>query len=273
MTDDTRRLREKWLADFKAWDDDDDLGYDSLIDLAHQARELLEAAGPPSKGCINCGETHDGGYETEEVGPFCSQCWESLKALLEAAAVTPEGPICDLAAYGAQESTAALQRQDREQYQFWQGWNAALERAGAVTPEGAHDTQSSDSVDGETKSEARRRRADLLRLPEVQGVVRTGDHRDGGNSRRSGEETVKSLGLKLFGLPRYRISTPDGVAEAIAAITVVGEKPFWFVISETEEWVRWSDLEAAAVTPEGRLVVVAEPAGLEMSWRIVLRGK
>ena len=29
-------------------------------------------------GCINCGETKQGGYETEEVGPFCAECWDYL---------------------------------------------------------------------------------------------------------------------------------------------------------------------------------------------------
>jgi hypothetical protein len=29
--------------------------------------------------CINCGEANDGGYETEEVGPFCSECFASLR--------------------------------------------------------------------------------------------------------------------------------------------------------------------------------------------------
>jgi hypothetical protein len=35
----------------------------------------------PRKGCINCGEADDGGYETVEgrVSSFCSQCWEYLR--------------------------------------------------------------------------------------------------------------------------------------------------------------------------------------------------
>lgn len=36
--------------------------------------------------------------------------------------------LFSLKSYGQQEATAALQRKDRDQYQFWQGWNAALER-------------------------------------------------------------------------------------------------------------------------------------------------
>lgn len=30
-------------------------------------------------GCLNCGDANDGGYETEEVGPFCAQCWQYLE--------------------------------------------------------------------------------------------------------------------------------------------------------------------------------------------------
>jgi hypothetical protein len=41
----------------------------------------------PVEGCINCGESNDGGYmsgfegDADEgaVGPFCSQCWEFLR--------------------------------------------------------------------------------------------------------------------------------------------------------------------------------------------------
>lgn len=31
-----------------------------------------------AKGCINCGVTDNGGYETEDVGPFCGECWGRL---------------------------------------------------------------------------------------------------------------------------------------------------------------------------------------------------
>ena len=34
----------------------------------------------------------------------------------------------DLRAYGEAEAATALHAKDRDQYQFWQGWNAALER-------------------------------------------------------------------------------------------------------------------------------------------------
>jgi hypothetical protein len=37
--------------------------------------------------------------------------------------------IGDLRAYGEEETVNALRRKDRDQYQFWQGWNAALDRA------------------------------------------------------------------------------------------------------------------------------------------------
>lgn len=35
--------------------------------------------GQPHGWCVNCAEENDGGYETENVGPFCSMCWEYLK--------------------------------------------------------------------------------------------------------------------------------------------------------------------------------------------------
>ncbi len=31
------------------------------------------------EGCINCKQRNDGGYMTDEVGPFCSECWASLE--------------------------------------------------------------------------------------------------------------------------------------------------------------------------------------------------
>ncbi len=33
------------------------------------------------KGCINCGIADDGGYGTEEIGTFCSQCWDYVLAV------------------------------------------------------------------------------------------------------------------------------------------------------------------------------------------------
>jgi len=43
-----------------------------------------------------------------------------------------------LRAYGEEEAARALHQKDRDQYQFWQGWNAALDRllpAGFDPPE------------------------------------------------------------------------------------------------------------------------------------------
>jgi hypothetical protein len=53
---------------------------------------------------------------------FCPTCGWEFRALLV------PGAIGDLLAYGHEEATNALKRQDRDQYQFWQGWNAALQR-------------------------------------------------------------------------------------------------------------------------------------------------
>lgn len=41
-------------------------------------RPLAHATPSPATtrtACINCGETHDAGYLTEELGPFCAECW------------------------------------------------------------------------------------------------------------------------------------------------------------------------------------------------------
>jgi hypothetical protein len=40
--------------------------------------------------CINCGEANDGGYETPSVGPFCSLCWDELRAALSPAGTAKE---------------------------------------------------------------------------------------------------------------------------------------------------------------------------------------
>jgi len=48
--------------------------------------------------------------------------------------LSPEA-VSDLLAYGEEEATHALTRQDRDQYQFWQGWNAALQRLAAPAPQ------------------------------------------------------------------------------------------------------------------------------------------
>jgi hypothetical protein len=51
------------------------------------ARAPAEERETPVEGCINCGESNDGGYmsgfegDADEgaVGPFCSQCWELMR--------------------------------------------------------------------------------------------------------------------------------------------------------------------------------------------------
>ena len=63
---------------------------DDLKTLAADLRELATPAATPAGGCIGCGEAKDGGYETEEVGPFCSQCWQSLQRYFSPA--TPPAP-------------------------------------------------------------------------------------------------------------------------------------------------------------------------------------
>jgi hypothetical protein len=42
--------------------------------------------------------------------------------------------VGDLQAYGQEEETAALKRKDRMDYQFWAGWNAALQRIQKPVP-------------------------------------------------------------------------------------------------------------------------------------------
>lgn len=46
----------------------------------------------PAKGCINCGEVNDGGYETEDVGAFCGQCWDYLREYFKAESTAPAVP-------------------------------------------------------------------------------------------------------------------------------------------------------------------------------------
>jgi hypothetical protein len=50
-----------------------------------------------------------------------------LESALRASPVRSDA-VGDLLAYGEEESTNALTRKDRDQYQFWQGWCAALSR-------------------------------------------------------------------------------------------------------------------------------------------------
>ena len=58
--------------------------------------------------------------------------FHDILAALDAAVTPPQplpdGPIGDLLAYGQEESTNALKAKDRDAYQFWQGWTAALSR-------------------------------------------------------------------------------------------------------------------------------------------------
>lgn len=60
----------------------------------------------------------------------------------------PDGAIGDLLAYGREESASALARKDRDSYQFWQGWNSALERAASVATEARQqqDTKEEDTA-------------------------------------------------------------------------------------------------------------------------------
>jgi hypothetical protein len=69
-------------------------------------REHDEAA---RQGCINCGEQHEGGYETEEVGSFCGQCWEYLRAHFAADSTQKDEELARLRA----ERDAALAKNRR----------------------------------------------------------------------------------------------------------------------------------------------------------------
>lgn len=56
----------------------------------HPVRDAAPSPAP-RKGpkCINCGVDYDGGYCTEDIGPFCSLCWEALQ---QVAAPSPAPP-------------------------------------------------------------------------------------------------------------------------------------------------------------------------------------
>lgn len=47
--------------------------------LPEPPNESCPLHGLDDQGCVSCGEAHDGGYQTEDVGSFCSQCWEHLR--------------------------------------------------------------------------------------------------------------------------------------------------------------------------------------------------
>lgn len=55
----------------------------------------VEAEPPIGRACLNCGEEHEAGYTTGEVGPFCSACWEKLEARFTEPAVEAEPPTLE----------------------------------------------------------------------------------------------------------------------------------------------------------------------------------
>lgn len=59
----------------------------------------MEETPPLGRACLNCGEEHDAGYTTGEVGPFCSACWEKLEARFSKPAVEAEPPTCATCQY------------------------------------------------------------------------------------------------------------------------------------------------------------------------------
>lgn len=61
-----------------------------LEELVKAARGVLDALPvAPQTGCINCGEANNGGYETEDVGSFCSSCWQLLQEYFTARDTPP----------------------------------------------------------------------------------------------------------------------------------------------------------------------------------------
>src|SRR5687767_3763037 len=69
-------IREALDAHFESGDGSSQL-HKLVVRLCRQVS--AEAHAQPRKGCINCGEANDGGYGIEDVGAFCSQCWEYLR--------------------------------------------------------------------------------------------------------------------------------------------------------------------------------------------------
>ena len=53
---------------------------DAFVEAKSQLTALQAKLAKKKTGCINCGEANDGGYMTEEVGPFCSECWVAIHA-------------------------------------------------------------------------------------------------------------------------------------------------------------------------------------------------
>ena len=57
----------------------------TVAERLERREQVLEAAEAriaeleqEQKGCLNCHELNNGGYETEDVGPFCADCWSCL---------------------------------------------------------------------------------------------------------------------------------------------------------------------------------------------------
>jgi hypothetical protein len=80
-----RAAHERWIAARNAQQQADILAGAAALEA--QARREGERA---PLACINCGEANDGGYETPSVGPFCSLCWDELRAALSPAGTAKE---------------------------------------------------------------------------------------------------------------------------------------------------------------------------------------
>lgn len=72
----------------------------------------------PASGCINCGEANDGGFYTSEgqVGGFCSQCWEFLRAEFSEVSVGAPPALVALVQRWQKARLALRDAEDREAY-------------------------------------------------------------------------------------------------------------------------------------------------------------
>jgi hypothetical protein len=143
LTPEIRRLLKQWRSDAARFADDPNVPSAATMLTSMHADEL-EAALLASPADLPPTEAPSR-YTKNDIGDMvcehgtaadvhCCNCHSGFLFDIdscECVLAAPSGPIGDLRAYGEAEATNALKAKDRDQYQFWQGWNAALQRVPA----------------------------------------------------------------------------------------------------------------------------------------------
>ena len=160
-----------------------------------------------------------------------------------------DGSIGDLLAYGREESTNALKAKDRDSYQFWQGWNSALERAAPLVVSVSQlqelVTWLSEQVQTHQHSERRQafrevlaRLADVPETMEVHEAVarvhRLAEHYD--DSQIPAEKLEESLRDLIRAVSPLPVSPPPPIDAQLACAT--GRHSFW-TTHDGEVRCRW----------------------------------